>query len=118
MPKRDLENTFSYTSATSSATKQITSLLALGAMDINNFNVNNYDNVRERTMFSNKANLRTASMSSSVSSEPYYKKMEWFNNLTDKEFREFINSSQLLYNNNRGKGNQISKATNYEDSAR
>ena len=118
MPKRDLENTFSYTSATSSATKQITSLLALGAMDINNFNVNNYDNVRERTMFSNKANLRTASMSLSVSSEPYYKKMEWFNNLTDKEFREFVNSSQLLYNNNGGKGNQISKATNYEDRAR
>ena len=57
-------------------------------------------------------------MSLSVSSEPYYKKMEWFNNLTDKEFREFVNSSQLLYNNNGGKGNQISKATNYEDRAR
>ena len=81
MPKRDLGNIFSYTSAISSTTKQITSLLALGAMDINNFNVNNfnvnnYDNVRGRTIFSNEANLRTASMSSSVSSELYYKKME------------------------------------------
>jgi len=36
-------------------------------------------------------------MSSSKASEPYYVKMKWLNNLPDKEFRESVNSSQLLY---------------------
>jgi len=80
-------------------------------MDIDIFTVNNYDDIRKRIMSPSKASLRTASMSLSVLSEPYYEKMEHFNNFSYKEFREPVNSFQLSYNNNKGKENQVSKTT-------
>jgi len=82
--------------------KQITSLPTPGMIDIDIFTVNNYDNVRGRTMSSSKANSRTTLMSLSISSEPYYENMEHFNDLPNKEFREPVNSFQLSYDNNRG----------------
>ena len=117
-PKRDLGNIFSFTSATSSTTKHITFLPAFGAIDINNYNVDNYDGIRGRTISFSKANLRTTLMSSSISSKLYHNKMEQFNDLFDEEFRELVDSFQLSYNDNRGKINQISKITNHEDSTR
>jgi len=74
-------------------------------MDIDILTVNKYDNVRGRTMFLIKANLRTTSMSSNVLSKPYHEKIEHFNDLSDKEFRKPIDSSQLSYNDNRGNRN-------------
>jgi len=59
-------------------------------MDIDIFTVNNYDNVRKRTISPSKASLRTASISLSILSELYHEKMEHFNNLSYKEFREPI----------------------------
>jgi len=67
-------------------------------MDINDCNVDNYDNVRRQTSH-RKANSRTVSMSSSEASKPYHAKMEQLNDLTDKEFSDPIDSSQLSYNN-------------------
>jgi len=52
-----------------------------------------------------KVSLRTASMSLSVLSELYHEKMEHFNNLSYKEFREPVNSFSLSYNNNKKEGN-------------
>jgi len=87
-------------------------------MNIDIFTINNYNNVRGRTISPNKANSRTASMSLSISSEPYYEKIEHFNNLSDEEFRKPVNSSQLSYNDNRGEGNQVSKVTDQENRVR
>ena len=79
-------------------------------MDIDIFTINNYNDVRKITISSSKANLRIASMSSSILSELYHEKIEYFNNLSN-EFRKPVNSSQLSYDNNRREENQISKAT-------
>ena len=98
--------------------KQIISLSASRAIDINNFTINNYNNVRRRTMSLSKANSRTALMSLSVFFKLYYEKIEYFNNLLDKKFRETIDSSQLSYNNNMEEGNQVSKVTNHENKMR
>ena len=57
-------------------------------------------------------------MSLSISSEPYYEKIEHFNNLSDEEFGKPVNSSQLSYNDNRGEGNQVSKVTDQENRMR
>ena len=110
VPKKDLENIFSSTLAISSTTKQITYLLAPRVMDIDIFTINNYNDVRRITISPSKANLRIASMSSSILSELYHEKIEYFNNLSN-EFRKPVNSSQLSYDNNRREENQISKAT-------
>jgi len=79
-------------------------------MDIDIFTINNYNDVRKITISPSKANLRIASMSSSILSELYYEKIKYFNNLSN-EFRKPVNSSQLSYDNNRREENQISKAT-------
>ena len=115
---KNLGNIFSSTSAISSTIKQMTSLPALGVMDIDIFTINNYDNVRRRKMSPIKTNLRTASMSLSILSKPYHEKIEHFNNLSDEEFREPVNSFQLSYNNNRREENQVSKTTDQETRAR
>ena len=96
----------------------ITSLLAPVAMDINNFNANNYDNIRGQTLSHSKTNLRTVSMYSSKASEVYHAKMEWLNDLPNKEFRDLIDSSQLSYNNSREREIQVSRATNHENKMR
>ena len=68
-------------------------------MDINDCNIDNYNNVRRQTMSHSKANSRTVFMSPSEASKPYHTKMEQLNDLPDKEFRDPIDSSQLSYNN-------------------
>jgi len=61
--------------------------------------VNNYDDIRGRFPSSNSINSRSASVLSKTSTISYYKRMEIQNDFPDEEFREPINSSQLLYNN-------------------
>ena len=70
-------------------------------MDINNFvssNVDNYNDVRDCTITSNKISFRIVFMFLSKTSVDYATKMEWLNNISDEnKFREPINSSQLSY---------------------
>ena len=75
-PIRDTRNITSFTLAITFKPMNITSLLAPVAMDINNFNANNYDNIRGQTLSHSKTNLRTVSMYSSKASEVYHAKME------------------------------------------
>jgi len=88
------------------------------AMDINDCNVDNYDDVREQTMSHNKANSRTVFISSSEVFKPYHAKMEQLNDLPDEEFRDPIDSSQLLYDNQREREIQVSRMTDYENRTR
>ena len=85
----------------------------LGKIDIDDFHggsIDNYNDVRGYTMYSNKTSSRTVSMSSSETSVDYATRMEWLNNLPDnKETRELINSSQLSYVTPGKQGNQVSK---------
>jgi len=74
-------------------------------------NIDNYNDIRERTTSSRKASSRSASVTSNVSSIPYYERMEINNNLPDKEFRDLINSSQLSYKGNNEEENPVSEVT-------
>ena len=85
--------------------------------DFNIGNVDNYNNVREHIMSSNKTASKIVSMSSSEVSVDYTTRMECLNNvLDDKETRKPIDSSQLSYVEHREI--QISGATNYKNRAR
>jgi len=81
-------------------------ILAYKAMDINNF-----DNIRRRLTSLSKTSSRSPSISSTTLSILYYKKMEINNDLLDKEFIESVDSSQLSYKNNSGKGIHASETT-------
>ena len=85
---------------------QMARILAYKAMDINNF-----DNIRRRLTSLSKTSSRSPSISSTTLSILYYKKMEINNDLLDKEFTESVDSSQLSYKNNSGKGIHASEAT-------
>ena len=74
-------------------------------------NINNFNNIRERSNFPSKISSRSPLISSTTLSIPYYEKMEINNDLPDKEFTEPVNSSQLLYKNNSGEDIPISEAT-------
>jgi len=77
-PVRDTENKFFSTSAIMTTYLNIT-LLALVAMNINNFNIsncNNYDDVREYIMSPSKPSTKTVSISSSKASVDYAIPME------------------------------------------
>jgi len=91
-PNRDLRNVQISTSAFSSTTLQMDRLLASLAMDIDNF-----DNVRERSPSSSRVTSRSNSVISKISSIPYHKRMEIQNDFSEEELREPINSSQLSY---------------------
>ena len=95
-PNRDVGNTSS-TSAISYTTMQMTSLPTNVVMDINNIAIDNYNDIRERSPTPSKANSRSVSISLSISLEEYYHKMKCLNDLSDEEFREPIDSSQLFY---------------------
>ena len=85
--------------------------------DFNIGNVNNYNNMREHIMSSNKTASKMVSIFSSKISVDYTTRMECLNNvLDDKETRKPIDSSQLSYTKHREI--QISRATNYENRAR
>ena len=100
VPIRDIENTI-FSSLAIITTDMHMNLLAPVEINIDDFNVSNidnYNNVRKWTISSNKATSRTASMSSSKTSEDYTTRVEYFNSVPDnKEIREPIDSSQLSY---------------------
>ena len=98
---RDIENIISFTSAITFKLTQMTSLLASVEMDISDYNIDNYNNIRRQTMSYSKFNSKTVSISSSEVLELYCAKIEQLNNLSNKEFRKSVNSSQLLYKNQR-----------------
>ena len=100
VPIKDQENT-TFSTLAIIISDLIINLPAPVEMDIDDFNIsniNNYNDVRGCTMFSNKATSRMVSMSSSKVSEDYATRVECSNNIpNDKETRKPINSSQLSY---------------------
>jgi len=76
-------------------------LLAGSVMDIDiNKKVNNFDSARERSLSSSNVSSRSASVELKISPILYHKRIVIQNNLSDEEFREPIDRSQLSYNNN------------------
>ena len=118
-PIRDIGNKSFSTSATMNSDSRMTFPPNMG-MDVDDFgsrNVNNYDDVRGRTMTSNKTSSRTVSMSSSEALVDYATKLECLNNvLDDEETREPIDNSQLSYAE--PKEIQVSGATDHENRVR
>ena len=112
VPVRDIGNKYFSTSATMSSVSRITLPTDMG-MDINNIigsNANNYNNVRDYTMISNKSSSKTVLMFSSKTLVDYTTKIKHLNNFSEnKEIRESIDSSQLLYMMPGEQGNQVSK---------
>ena len=90
-------------------------------MDVDDFgssNVNNYDEMRDHTITSNKTSSRSVSISllSDVSVN-YATRIEWLNDISDnEETRELIDSLQLSYAEL--KKIQVSGATNYDNRMR
>jgi len=113
VPKRDLGNIHFSTSALTSTRTHIVFFPAPEVMDINNYN-----NVRGKKSSSSKASSRSALISSSVSSQPYHKRMVLNNDLPDEEFVEPVNSSQQSYKDKSKKINTISKATDHKSTGR
>ena len=101
--KKDLENIHFSTLA---LTSTIIHMAFIPASKI--ININNYNNTRERTSSPSKASFR------SVSSQFYYEKIVLNNNLSNKEFRELVNNSQLSYKDNSKERNLIRKITDYK----
>ena len=100
VPIRDIGNTTFSTLAIMILDSNM-DILALGVMNINNFNIgsiDNFDDVREHMIFPNKAISRIVSMSSSKASKEYAAKVERLNSVPDNnEFRKPIDSSNLSY---------------------
>jgi len=76
--------------------------------------INNYDDIKGRKSSSSKASSRSTLISSSVSSQPYHKRMVLNNDLSDEEFVKPVNSSQLSYKDKSEERNTISKATDHD----
>ena len=112
-PIRDIGNKFFSTSATMNSASKITLLTGIG-INIDNFISNiadNYNEVRGCTLASNKQASKTVLMFSSKASVNYATRMEHLNDCPEnKDSREPINSSQLLYMIPREHGNQVSIA--------
>ena len=91
-------------------------LLALVAIDINDFNVSNcdnYNNVREYMMSPSKPSSRTVSISSSKALVDYATQMEQYNNLPDNnKVGELIDRSQLFYVEGEKEDNPVSETAN------
>ena len=84
---RDLENEHLFTLAFNLITSQIARTLAYEAIDIDNFN-----NIRERSASPSKMSSKSPSISSTTSSIPYHEKMEINNDLPDEKFTEPVDS--------------------------
>jgi len=80
-------------------------------MEMNINNINNYDNIRERSHSLSNILSRSASLVSRASSRPYYKKMMINNNFSDEEIMKSINRSQLSYSGDGQGRNCVSMAT-------
>ena len=70
------------------------------------------DNIRGRSFLPSKVSSRSTLVTSNASSIPYYEKMEINNDLLDKEVRDPVDSSQLLYKDDNEEGNPVRKAAN------
>jgi len=90
-PIRDLANKHFFTLAFNPITSQMARTLAYEAMDIDNFN-----NIRERSTSPSKISFKSPSISSTTSSIPYHKKMEINNDFPDKKFTELLGTDQPL----------------------
>ena len=108
MPNRDLENKQFLSLAFISSTVQINPLPSVMEMDINK--VDNCDDIR-RSPSSNKVSSRSISISSSISSIPYHERIVINNDLTDKEFKKPVDSSQLSYKSDSQGKSCVSMAT-------
>ena len=85
--------------------------------DFSSSNTNNYNDVRDHTMTSNKVLSKTISISLSEALVDYATRMECLNDIPNNvKTREPINSSQLSYL--KPKKIQVSRATNHENRAR
>jgi len=73
-------------------------------------NIDLNDNIRRRPTSPYKTSSRSSFVSSTVSSIPYYKRIEINNNIPDKDIVEPVNSSQLLYEGSIGQDNLVSRA--------
>ena len=106
--KRDLENIHFSTLAPIFTTLHIAYIPASEMIDMDNFN-----NIRGILHSSSKASSRSTSISSSISSQSYHERIVINNNLSNKNLREPINSSQLSYKDNSEERGLVSKATDY-----
>jgi len=113
VPKRDLENIYFSTSA---LTSTITHMALLLPPEV--INIDNYNDVKGRKSSSSKASFRSTLISSSVSSQPYYKRIVLNNDLPNEEVVEPVNSFQLSYKDKSKEKNTVSKATNYKSTKR
>jgi len=62
-------------------------------MEIDINNINNFDNIRERSHFLSNISFRSVFLVSRVSLKPYYERIMINNNLSNKEYVESINRS-------------------------
>jgi len=81
------------------------------AMNVVNYNINNYDNFRRRKSSLNNVSFRNTSMFSSTSSILYHKRIVINNELPDQEHVELIDNFQLLYSGDSQENNQDSTVT-------
>ena len=109
VPNRDLENKQFLSLTFTSSTIQINLLSFAIEMDIDK--VDNCDDIRRRSLSSNKVSSRSISISSSISSIPYHKRIVINNNFTNKEFKKSVDSSQLSYKSDSQGKNCVSMAT-------
>ena len=103
-PIRELANIQFSTSALNSKPLLMANLPSEMDMDVD-CNI-----IRGRSTSSSKASSRNSSVTSNVSSIPYYERMEINNNLPDEDLRDPIDSSQLSYKDDVGEGNSVRKA--------
>ena len=94
IPNRDLGNKqqFSFSLAFINSTSQMAQFSILSLV-ININDVDNFNNVRERSPSFSKVISRSPSVSLSTSSIPYYERMVINNDLLDEELKEPIDSS-------------------------
>ena len=81
-------------------------ILDYEAIDINNFN-----NIRERSTSPSKMSSKSPSISFTTSFIPYHEKMEINNDLPDEKFTEPVDSFQLSYKNNSREDILVSEVT-------
>ena len=112
-------NTFSFSTTYPQSNMTSWALPPNMGMDIDDFvssNVDNYDNIRDCTMTSNKNSSRTVSISSSKASVDYTTKIEQLNDISEETvFKELIDSSQLSYVDE--EEIQVSRITDHENRA-
>jgi len=91
VPVRKVVNKFTLSTSAYSSNLTMTYIPSDTEMDVDN-NI-----IKEKTSLSNKANLKSLSISSKPSTIPHHKCMEINNDLLDDEVWDPINSSQLSY---------------------